>query len=156
MANAHDPHRPFHNSEAEREVWTAEQRATYPSPSRVFDGDEVDVPAFLPGLRTEYADYLSSSRRCDELVAAVLDELDAAAMADDTLVVFLSDMAWPSHFAKANCYLRSTLTPLIVRWPGVTTPGTSDQTSFVNCLDLSRPSATPPASPPRPGSTDQA
>ncbi|MHC6592837.1 sulfatase family protein [Arthrobacter sp. C152] len=139
MANAHDPHRPFHGSAAEREFWTDEERSEYPEPSKVFTAGEVDVPGFLPdipGVREEYAEYLSSARRCDDVVGAVLDALQRTGEADDTLVIFLSDNGMAFPFAKANCYLRSTLTPLIVRWPGVTRPGSSNDDAFVNMLDL--------------------
>lgn len=139
MANAHDPHRPFHGSEAEREFWPEEQRALYPAPSRVFAAEEVKVPGFLPDLpevRTEYAEYLSSARRCDDVVGSVLGALERSGMAEDTLVVFLSDNGMAFPFAKANCYLRSTLTPLIVRWPGVSAPGSENAEEFVNMLDL--------------------
>ena len=139
MANAHDPHRPFHGSEQEREFWTDQERSEYPEPSKVFSADEVDVPNFLPdlpGVRAEYAEYLSSSRRCDDVVGAVLSALERTGGADETLVIFISDNGMAFPFAKANCYLRSTLTPLIVRWPGVTTPGSSNDDAFVNMLDL--------------------
>jgi N-sulfoglucosamine sulfohydrolase len=43
-------------------------------------------------------------------------------------------MAFP--FAKANCYLRSTLTPLIVRWPGRISAGTVDDRNLVSSLDF--------------------
>jgi N-sulfoglucosamine sulfohydrolase len=139
MANAHDPHRPFHGSEAERNFWPEEKRALYPAPSKVFKADDVEVPGFLPDLpdvRTEYAEYLSSARRCDDVVGGVLRALEQSGMADDTLVVFLSDNGMAFPFAKANCYLRSTLTPLIVRWPGVTRAGSENEEAFVNMLDL--------------------
>lgn len=139
MANTHDPHRPFHASEAEREFWPEEQRARYPAPSKVFTADEVKVPGFLPDLpdvRTEYAEYLSSARRCDDVVGSVLGALQRSGAAEDTLVVFLSDNGMAFPFAKANCYLRSTLTPLIVRWPAVTSAGSENAEEFVNMLDL--------------------
>ncbi|GLY71580.1 sulfatase family protein [Amycolatopsis taiwanensis] len=138
MANAHDPHRPFSGSRQEKEKWPEEDRQTYPAPSRTFHADEVDVPGFLPdlpGVRIEYAEYLSSARRCDDVVGAVLGALDASEV-EDTLVVFLSDNGMAFPFAKANCYLRSSLTPCIVRWPGVTEPGSADTRSFVSMLDL--------------------
>ena len=139
MANAHDPHRPFHASAAETEKWSPAQRGQYPAPSRTWTADEVDIPGFLPSLpevREEYAQYLSSARRCDDVVAAVLAALERNGYAEDTLVVFLSDNGMAFPFAKANCYLRSTLTPLIVRWPGVTRPGTIEEEAFVSSLDL--------------------
>jgi N-sulfoglucosamine sulfohydrolase len=139
MANAHDPHRPFHGSAAERELWSDEERGEYPEPSKVFSANEAEVPGFLPdipGVREEYAEYLSSSRRCDDVVGAVLAALDRTGTAEETLVIFMSDNGMAFPFAKANCYLRSTLTPFIVRWPGVTTAGSSNDDDFVNMLDL--------------------
>jgi N-sulfoglucosamine sulfohydrolase len=138
MANAHDPHRPFHGSPDEASFPPA-ALAEVPAPSYVFSPGEWPVPGFLPDLpdaRRELAEYLSSCRRCDDVVAAVLAEVDAAGRRDDTLVVFLSDNGMAFPFAKANCYLHGTRTPLVVRWPGVTGHGTVDVTHFVSTLDL--------------------
>lgn len=139
MANAHDPHRPFSGSDEERGRWSAEERAGYPGPSRRFDDDPVEVPGFLPDLpevRREYREYLASSRRCDDVVAAVLAAVDRAGATPNTLVVFLSDNGIAVPFAKANCYLQSSRTPVIVRWPGVVEPGRRVTEEFVSALDL--------------------
>lgn len=139
MANAHDPHRPFHGSKAERERFTAEQLAGVPAPSHTFAPGEHTVPAFLPdidGVRGEYAEYLSSARRCDDVVAAVLDAVEAAGAADSTVVFFLSDNGMAFPYAKANCYVQSTRTPFLVRWPSVTGPGSADHDAFVSMIDL--------------------
>ena len=139
MANAHDPHRPFHGSAQEQEWFSEEQRASYPGPS---DGLEVTgeaPPGFLPdlpGVREEFHEYLASCRRADDVVAEVLAALDDSGQRDDTLVLFLSDNGMAFPFAKANCYLRSTLTPFIVRWPGVVEPGSEETEAFVSMLDL--------------------
>ncbi|WP_349428105.1 sulfatase [Microbacterium sp. LWS13-1.2] len=138
MVNAHDPHRPFHGA-ADVEAMFGEAADVIPQPSRVFRADDAGpVPGYLPDLpdvRIEYAQYLSSARRCDDVVRAVLDELDAAGHADRTLVIFLSDNGMAFPFSKANCYLQSTLTPLIVRWPGVVTPA-SEWVGLTSMLDL--------------------
>ncbi len=139
MANAHDPHRPFSGSIQETEMFTEQQRRSIPVPSAAYSPADHPVPGFLPDLpdvRTEYAEYLSSSRRCDDVVAAVLSALDDSGQTQSTLVVFLSDNGMAFPFAKANCYLQSTRTPLIVRWPGMTTPGSVDARSLVTMLDL--------------------
>jgi N-sulfoglucosamine sulfohydrolase len=139
MANAHDPHRPFHGSVAEREKWTDEERASYPAPSGVVDVATIPSPGFLPDLpqvRTEYHEYLASSRRADDVVGAVLAAVHSAGAAESTLVFFLSDNGMAFPFAKANCYLRSSLTPFVVRWPGVVTPGAQESTAFVSMLDI--------------------
>lgn len=140
MANAHDPHRPFAGSEEEQSHFAEQDRATYPPPSKVFGaGDDVEVPGFLPPLpdvAQEYREYLSSSRRCDDVVGAVLSALGDSSDSHGTLVVFLSDNGIAMPFAKANCYLQSSRTPFIVRWPGVTRPGTREDCAFVSMLDL--------------------
>ncbi|GAA4045599.1 sulfatase family protein [Agromyces indicus] len=140
MVNAHDPHRPFHGADDVGRFFDEQQRAGIPEPSRIFTPEEASpLPGYLPDLpdvRTEYAQYLSSSRRCDDVVGGVLDVLDAAGLADTTLVVFLSDNGMAFPFSKANCYLQSTHTPLIVRWPGVVEPGRREHEEFVTMLDL--------------------
>lgn len=139
MANAHDPHRPFHGSLDERRRWSSEQRATYPGPSDGFVVADAAPPGFLPDLpdvRQEYHQYLASSRRADDVVAAVLDALEESGQTDHTVVLFLSDNGMAFPFAKANCYLRSTLTPFIVRWPNVVEPGSVVDDTFVSMLDL--------------------
>lgn len=139
MVNAHDPHRPFHGSEDVVRMF-GEGAAVIPEPSRVFHEEEAGpVPGYLPELpdvRTEYAEYLSSARRCDDVVGAVLAELERAGRASDTLVVFLSDNGMAFPFSKANCYLQSTHTPLLMRWPGVIAAGTEVADRFVSSLDL--------------------
>ncbi len=140
MANAHDPHRPFHGSAQERENHqTADILDRLPAPSRIFGPDEITVPGFLPDLpevRTELAQYASSCRRCDDTVGEVLAALDASGLADETIVVFLSDNGMAFPFAKTNCYLHSTRTPWIVRWAGVVEAGRVDDEHFINGIDL--------------------
>src|SRR4029450_13741008 len=96
-------------------------------------------PGYLPplaGVIQEFEEYLSSSRRCDDVVGAVLAALDRVGAAEDRVGMFLSDNGIAVPFAKANCYLQSTQTPFIVRWPGMTKPGTRNDDVFVSMLDL--------------------
>lgn len=138
MCNAHDPHRPFHGGDDEVAQFGESLREAA-RPSHVFEEGDWPAPGFLPDLepvRREVAQYLSSSRRADDVVAAVLEEVVAAGFEDDTVVLFLSDNGMSFPFAKANCYLHSTRTPLVVRWPGVTNPGTVDDEHYVAGIDL--------------------
>jgi N-sulfoglucosamine sulfohydrolase len=50
--------------------------------------------------------------------------------------MFLSDHGMPLPFAKTQLYHHSSHTPLIVRWPGVTRPGTVDDTHMVSAVDF--------------------
>ncbi|MCH2664349.1 sulfatase-like hydrolase/transferase, partial [bacterium] len=110
-----------------------------PPPSMTFSPDDVTIPGFLPDipeLRLEISQYYNSCRRCDDTVGAVLDALDASGFAEDTVVMFLSDNGMAFPFAKTNCYLNSTRTPWIVRWPSVTEPGKLDDRHFISGIDF--------------------
>jgi N-sulfoglucosamine sulfohydrolase len=51
-------------------------------------------------------------------------------------VIWLSDNGAALPFAKANAWLDSTRTPLIVRWPHVIKPGTIDNDHLLGGVDL--------------------
>jgi N-sulfoglucosamine sulfohydrolase len=138
MANSHDPHRPFYGNDKQEWYEAREVPAAVP-PSRAFIPDEVTTPGFLadlPEVRLEISEYYSSVRRCDDTVGALLEVLRDSGLEQNTLVVFLSDNGMAFPFAKTNCYLQSTRTPWIARWPRVVGPGTSDTTHFVSGIDI--------------------
>jgi N-sulfoglucosamine sulfohydrolase len=139
MANMHDPHRPFHGSAAEAEKFGDAVGDEFPPPDVVPAPGEHPVPGFLPdldGVRIEYAQYLASVRRCDQVVGAVLEAVGEHGGSRETVIAFLSDNGMAFPFAKANCYLQSTRTPFLLVWPGVTEPGTVQDAARVTMLDL--------------------
>jgi N-sulfoglucosamine sulfohydrolase len=135
IANSHDPHRPFVGSECEARTWGDEA----PPVTRQFLPHEVEVFGYLPDIedvRAEVAQYYGSVYRCDQNIGAVLKALGESGMEQDTLVIFLSDHGAAFPFSKAQCYLNSTKTPLIVKWPGRIEPGSVDAEHFVTGIDL--------------------
>ena len=131
MVNAHDPHRPFQKPNAPKNGAAA--------PSKLYKPDEVAVPGFLPdlpGVREELSHYLNSVKRLDDTVGAVLKVLDASGAADNTLVMFISDNGIATPFAKCNCYLASTRTPWIARWPGVIKANSVNSDDFISGIDF--------------------
>ena len=138
MANSHDPHRPFHGSLQEQNKFK-EKLKDITAPSRVYRDEEINVPGFLPDIpqvRKEIAQYYSSVRRCDDTVGAVLRALRESGLEENTLTMFLSDHGMPLPFAKTNCYLHSTRTPWIVRWPGKIKAGKVDKEHFISGIDF--------------------
>lgn len=136
MANMHDPHRPFADSEQERDAWGDD----LPKFTRRISEAEVEgeVPGFLPDvphIRKEMAQYFTSVHRCDQVVGAVLKALREMGQEDNTLVMFLSDNGIAVPFAKSNCYLHSTRTPWIVRWPGQVAAGGVDSKHLISGID---------------------
>ncbi|MFT4587030.1 MAG: N-sulfoglucosamine sulfohydrolase [Candidatus Binatia bacterium] len=131
MVNSHDPHRPYCNPE--KLTRGAEM------PSRTYKPSEVDVPGFLPdlpGVRAELATYLNSTRRLDDTFGATMQALKDAGVADNTLVLFITDNGIAVPFAKCNTWFHSSHSPLLVRWPDVVKPGTRDDTHFVSVVDF--------------------
>ena len=137
MLNSHDPHRPFHGAPDERQLRNS--GIPYPNPSRIYTPTEIEVPGFLPDIpavREELAQYFSSVRRLDDTVGEVLKVLEEEKLLDNTLVMFISDNGISIPFAKTNCYLNSTKTPWIVRWPGIVKPGTRNTEEFISGIDF--------------------
>ena len=135
MANSHDPHRPFADSDEEKSFWGDD----LPVFTRKISKKEVAVPDFLfdlPKIRQEIAEYYTSVHRCDETVGAILKALEDSGLEDNTLVMFLSDNGMSVPFAKSNTYLNSNKTPWIVRWPEHTTKGSIEKTHFISGVDF--------------------
>ena len=116
MVNSHDPHRPFAGAEDEFKYFGHHTDAV-----RTYHPDEIVVPGCLPDLpdvRKELAQYYASVHRADATVGRILDALKEQGHEEDTFVLFLSDNGMALPFAKTNCYLNSTKSPYIMRWPG--------------------------------------
>ena len=84
-------------------------------------------------------DYLGCVKAVDEAVGTVLKALDDEGIADNTIVVYSSDQGFylgeHGWFDKRWIYEESVRTPLLVRWPGVTKPG-SVNAQLTSVLDI--------------------
>jgi len=98
-------------------------------------------------------DYLGCIASVDDSVGQLLDYLDDNGLADNTIVVYVSDQGFylGEHrwFDKRFMYEPSLRTPLLIRWPGVVKRGTVDN-HMVSNLDfaetfLDAAGITPPA-----------
>lgn len=134
MANSNDPHRPFAGSEEELQKFGVNTKA-----SRVYKPEEVKVPSFLPDIpdvRKEIAEYFTSVHRLDDFVGMTLKILEEEGISDNTIVMFLSDNGMALPFAKTNCYLNSTKTPWIIRWPSVVKAGRVESKHMISGVDF--------------------
>ncbi|QDT54058.1 Arylsulfatase [Caulifigura coniformis] len=84
-------------------------------------------------------DYLGCVKAVDENVARLLDFLDKEGLAENTIVVFSSDQGFylgeHGWFDKRWIFEESLKTPLLVRWPGLTKPGSSTK-EIVSLIDF--------------------
>ena len=139
-ANPIDPHRPWVDTEQERELqarWNADR--PYPPPSRKYTPEEVEVPNFLPDLpeiRQNLVPYYESLHRGDECIGGALRALDESGAAANTLVFFLSDHGMGAIGGKATLYHDGLRTPVIVRWPGKVQAGSVDEKSIISSIDI--------------------
>lgn len=81
-------------------------------------------------------DYLACIASVDDNVGRLLDYLDETGLADNTIVVYTSDQGFylgeHGWFDKRFMYEESHRTPLIVRWPGKTEPGSVCEEMVLN------------------------
>ncbi|MFT5466343.1 MAG: arylsulfatase A-like enzyme [Verrucomicrobiales bacterium] len=109
--------------------------------------NEAFLEANLQGdARTKwhYQRYIKNYLRCvqavDEGVGDLLAYLDDADLADNTVVIYMSDQGFylgeHGWFDKRWMYEESLRTPLLVRWPGVTPEGTVQDEYIVSNLDI--------------------
>lgn len=134
MVNISDPHKPFFKP------GTRDGKRIDPFvPSRIFAQNEVPVPGFLfddATVREELALYYSSVRRADDAFHEIKKALAESGEEENTILFFCSDHGMPLPFAKTQLYHHSTKTPLMIRWPGVTTPGYIDREHVVSSIDF--------------------
>jgi len=107
-------------------------------PSSVRDALYSLPPANVPDTpetRRDMAAFKASARRLDEGVGRVLDALERAGAADDTLVILTTDHGLPFPGAKATLTDRGTGVMLIMRGPGGFRGGRV-QDAIVTHLDL--------------------
>ncbi len=80
--------------------------------------------------------YLACVAAVDENVGRLLDFLDREGLSDDTIVVYTSDQGFflgeHGFFDKRLIYEESLTTPLLVRYPGVTAPGSVNRDLVLN------------------------
>ncbi len=84
-------------------------------------------------------DYLACVKAVDDAVGKMLDCLEAEGIADETVVVISSDQGFflgeHGWFDKRWIFEESLRTPLIVSWPGVTKPASTNQ-NIVSLIDF--------------------
>lgn len=119
-----DPHRPYHPN-------------IISDPSQP---EEIRVAPYHPdtaAVRADYQLYYDEITRLDRYVGLVLDELEAQGVAENTLVLFISDNGRPFPRDKTTLYDSGIKTPWIVQWPATVKPGTVCK-RIVSTVDIAK------------------
>ncbi|HSH96299.1 MAG TPA: sulfatase, partial [Roseimicrobium sp.] len=103
------------------------QRTAGLRPDQRHDPDVVEVPAYLPdtpAVRREIARHHDNVTAIDQQVGAVLQQIDEAGLAENTVVIFLADHGRGLPREKRWVYDHGIHMPLIIRAPGLISAGT--------------------------------
>lgn len=86
-------------------------------------------------------DYLATVKSVDDNVGRVLKYLEANGLMENTIIIYSADQGFylgeHGWFDKRWIFEESVRTPLIVRWPGVTAPGSVNK-SLVGNIDMAQ------------------
>jgi N-sulfoglucosamine sulfohydrolase len=108
-------------------------------PAKPLSADEVKpmpwVGADTPRIREQVANYYNCMERLDDGVELLLDELERAGAAEDTLVIYIGDHGAQFPRGKGTVHEAGLRVPMIVRWPGVTKAG-GVREELVSTLDI--------------------
>ncbi len=88
-----------------------------------------------PHLREELRDYLNCINRLDEGIGMVLKDLDQMGVADNTLIVYISDHGADFPRGKGSIYENGTRIPMIVNYSNVF-PKRKVESRMVSTIDI--------------------
>lgn len=100
--------------------------------------EDVIVPPHLPDtpdVREDLRLYYDEIGRLDQYVGKVLAKLDSQGVADNTVVLFISDNGRPFPRDKSSLYDGGIRTPWIVRWPSKIAAGRTTE-ALVSAVDI--------------------
>nr|WP_325637071.1 sulfatase [Chitinophaga sp.] len=105
--------------------------------SKEFDEQKLSGDALVEWKYQRYLkDYLATAKSLDRNIGQLLDYLDKTGLSKNTVVVYASDqgfyMGEHGWFDKRFIYEESLRTPFMIKYPGVTKPGTSIDQLMLN------------------------
>ncbi len=103
------------------------------------DPDKINAPPFLVDATTtreDLAHYYDEITRFDHYIGEVERELKTQGVADNTVIIIISDNGRPFPRCKTRLYDSGVKTPMIIKWPdGINVPGKISG-SLVSVIDI--------------------
>jgi uncharacterized sulfatase len=104
-----------------------------------FNPEKITVPPHLidtPETRRQLCQYYAEISNLDQTLGTIMQQLDAAGVADNTILIFNSEQGMTLPFGgKWTCYESGLKTAFIVRWPGKVKPG-STSSALTQTVDI--------------------
>lgn len=107
-------------------------------PNQIYDPAQLPLPPIIvdtPKTRTALANYYQDITTCDKHLGEVLSSVQRHGFAANTLFIYTADQGpeWPH--CKWTCYDTGLKVPFVVRWPGITKPGTTSD-AMISFVDM--------------------
>jgi N-sulfoglucosamine sulfohydrolase len=145
--NIFDPHTGWYKWDHKNGVF---KTTTEVDPSIIYTENDVPYPSWFPPLSAaeqidsgtgnslldEVAAYYNTVKRADDSIGKMMQAIDDAGKAGNTIIVVVSDHGVQLPGAKTQLYDHSTRSPLFVKWPGVTASNTVNSTEMIASFDL--------------------
>ncbi|MFN7933526.1 MAG: sulfatase [Bryobacteraceae bacterium] len=97
---------------------------------QLVDPAKVPLPPYFPDhptVRDEVANFFDAINLLDKKVGVLLETLDKDKALDNTVVFMMGDNGTCLIRGKQWCYTKGVHVPMMLRWPGVTKPGTVNE-----------------------------
>lgn len=124
-------------------LWLASTDAHRPWNDNEFKGqhdpDQIEIPPFLvndEATRRDLALYYDEIARFDHYVGEVENELEREGIADNTILMIVSDNGRPFPRSKTRLYDSGIKTPLIIKWPDGMDNNGGTCHSLVSAIDI--------------------
>lgn len=104
-----------------------------------YDDDGVDLPSHIPNAPPAIADFAAlqgAIRAMDQAVGAILEQLAASGLAENTLVIFTTDHGLAMPRAKCTLYDPGIETALLMRWPAAGVGGGARLDPLISHVDI--------------------
>jgi arylsulfatase A-like enzyme len=122
-------------------------------PSRIYTPDEIPYPSHFPPLSEsakkysnkagqevhimdEVTAYYNTVKRADDSIGQLLRAFEEAGLMEKTIFVLVADHGGELTGGKTTLFHEGTHSPLFVKWPGVTKPGSINTKHMIGTIDL--------------------
>ena len=124
-------------NEEQRQQWDAYYQAANQQMLEAFSAGELDAEDLVRWKYQRYVkNYLATVRAVDDSVGKILDYVDQAGLAENTVVIYSSDQGFylgeHGWYDKRWMFEESLKMPFVIRWPGVVAAGSRPQQMIQN------------------------